>query len=252
MLKDDISKVLPASFKEGRDVFGIITSCISQIDLVKRERKRSRALNVDATVRLIDDLLGLGIKPVFISTSSVFDGSRGGYIESDLPSPICEYGLQKLEVEDYLRRLKFVGSDSLTIRLDKVFGYHPGEKHAFTEWMISSQEGKSIVCIKDQYFSPVFVEDVGAGIIAACKKNLGGMYHFAGPEFYSREELARKFLGYTGLKVDVESRPMSSFDFADPRPLNGTLISEKFVDSTGFEFLSLEDGLGRFVELSKK
>ena len=65
-------------------------SCAADIE-------RSRALNVQSIKSIISELLDWDVKPVFASTEVVFDGTKGGYVESDDVKPILVYGEQKVE-----------------------------------------------------------------------------------------------------------------------------------------------------------
>ena len=52
------------------------------IDACKRDIERSRVINVDSTSRVIEDLVKLGIKPIFTSSEYVFEGTKGNYSDS--------------------------------------------------------------------------------------------------------------------------------------------------------------------------
>ena len=64
--------------------------------------QRSKSINVDGITRVIDDLVEIGTRIIFVSTEFVFDGKQGQYTESDPASPILLYGTQKLIIERYL------------------------------------------------------------------------------------------------------------------------------------------------------
>ena len=70
----------------------------------------ARAVNVDATSRVIDRLVQWGIVPVFTSSDAVFGEGRGSFGEDDIAEPCVEYGRQKLEIEDLLGFSKTTGS----------------------------------------------------------------------------------------------------------------------------------------------
>ena len=95
------------------------------LTLAKGTRKRSYAINVQSTRRVIDDLVELGIKPVFTSSEYVFDGEQGNYVEDDPAIPSTVYGSQKLQIEQYLTDRCV---DYAVLRLAKVYGSDPGRR----------------------------------------------------------------------------------------------------------------------------
>src|SRR5689334_18538577 len=50
---------------------------MSNIDECARKPELARTINIDSQKRVIDDLLGAGVIPVFASSDAVFDGTRG-------------------------------------------------------------------------------------------------------------------------------------------------------------------------------
>lgn len=242
-------KIDPMNICSDRPTFGVICAFISQIDRCFREKEESYEINVNGIIRLIKEFNCLGIKPIFISTGSVFSGVLGDYNEVHRKNPICEYGRHKSAVE------KFIEDNcpgALILRLDKVVGDNPKERHLFSEWYGLIIENKPIVCIKDQMFSPTFVDDIARAILLSCQKNLSGVYHLANNEFFSREELAKQFIDFFRPLVnydrEVISRPHHEFAFADNRPLKSYLDSNKFVASTGMRFTTMREIFGRFAD----
>jgi dTDP-4-dehydrorhamnose reductase len=68
------------------------------------ERERCWAINVGGTRNLVRAVLGSGIAFVHVSTDYVFEGSRGGYRETDTVGPPRNYyALSKLVAEEVAR-----------------------------------------------------------------------------------------------------------------------------------------------------
>lgn len=239
LLSHRIKDRIDASFfQTNKTIFGIICACISQIDLCFKERDVNYVVNVQNTFRLIKDLEALGVRPVFISSSFVYSGIEGYYNEEHPHSPICEYGRHKAAVEDLIKK---DASNTLVLRLDKIVGDDPLEKHMLSEWYQLIKEKRSIACIEEQLFSPTFVKDVAKAIVLSCQKKLTGLYNVANSEFFKRDELARHFVQAAGRKCEVISKPQEEFDFLDKRPLKSYLDSTKFVKTTDFRFTSMRD-----------
>ncbi len=239
MLNDSIETAVGKSFlKSEGGASGVICSAISKIDRCFSEKELSHKVNVEHTIRLLEEMTQLGIRPVFLSTDNVFDGSRGGYSEEDTPNPVNEYGRQKSVVERYV--LENVPK-ALVLRLSKIVGSDPREQHMFSDWYQSVRQGRMILCIREQTFSPTCAGDVARGTLEGIRRNLTGLYHLVNPEVYSREELARDFLEVCGLDTDVVTKPVEEFGFLDKRALRTSLDGGRFERATGMSFTPMRD-----------
>ncbi|MDP7017439.1 MAG: sugar nucleotide-binding protein [Pirellulaceae bacterium] len=242
---DSITDCVAREFWDSGDRrFAVICSCISQIDRCFLEREQSRQVNVEGTIRLIDDLRRHGVRIAFLSTSHVFDGNVGGYSESAAIDPQSEYGRQKVVVEEHLMR---AAPESLIVRLDKIVGDRPAESHLFSEWRDLAKAGRNIVCIADQVLSPTLVDDVARAVIAGCQQGISGIWHLANPEQFLRADLAQLFVARSGSGVAVEEKPVGDFAFADVRLLRTFLDGSRFIAATGVEFTSMSVAIDRFL-----
>jgi dTDP-4-dehydrorhamnose reductase len=223
----------------------VVCAAISQIDRCYREREVTRVVNVVGTCRLLDDLAAHGVKPVFLSTGSVYDGTVGYYDESPPWCPMNEYGRQKAAVEAHIRERVPAAA---VLRLDKVVGDHPAEKHLFSEWHAALSAGRPLVCIRGQIFSPTLVDDVARTAVLAASLDLKGVYNVANPEFFSREELAAQFALAMGAKTEIVSKPQAEFQFAELRPLKSYLDATKLILATGMRFTSVREMFQRFQD----
>ena len=246
LLRHPIKDCIDVSFYETDEpVYGVICATFSQIDRCFREREVSSLLNVENTIRLIRDLKALGIKPVFLSSSFVYDGSIGYYNEEYPPNPINEYGRHKVMVENFINRNT---PNVLILRLDKIVGDDPLERHLFSEWYQCIRENQPITCIEGQLFSPTLVKDVAKAVIMSCQQGLTGLYNVANSEFFTREELARQFILALGKEAKIICKPQKEFNFADQRPLKSYLDSTKFVKITSMRFTSMREVFRVFID----
>ena len=74
-------------------------AAISSPDAVTQNPEFARAINVDGAIRLAEIASHLGARYLHISTDMVFDGSSSPYRSTDIPNPLGEYGIQKLDAE---------------------------------------------------------------------------------------------------------------------------------------------------------
>ena len=239
-----IRDAVPAGFFDGPDsVRVVVCSCTTPMDRCRTDRDHAYRVNVTNTIRLIDDVCGLGARVVFISTSYVFDGTLGYYPEQWPHSPTSAYGQDKSAVD---RHVTANHPESLVVRLDKIVGADPAERHPFTEWWELYRAGKPVVCIENQILSPTLVDDLAEAIATACRLGLRGAHHLTGPEAFPRDHLARHFFRTRGVSAEVVARPMAAFEFADPRPLNTYLDSSRFAAASGFRFTPMSVVMARF------
>jgi dTDP-4-dehydrorhamnose reductase len=234
LLQDRIEDCLPASLlSAGNQVFAVVCACICQVDRCYRERDVTRTVNVDHTIRLIEDLRRRDMRVAFISTGHVFDGRAGYYSEDEPLCPIHEYGRHKAAVEQWIRQN---APETLILRPGKLVSDRLEASNMFAEWYREAAAGRPITCIADQVLAPTLADDVGRALIAANDLGLTGTYHVSNTEFFVRDELARQFVRALRLPVPVVVKRQEEFNFAEPRPVLDYLDSTKFLEATGFRF----------------
>ena len=228
-----LADILP---KEANFSHALIVYAESVIDQCKANPEFSYDLNVRSTKQLIYDLNEQGIKPIFTSSESVFDGERGNYTEDDTTRPTTVYGSHKLEIEEYLEEQ---GRDYVVLRLAKVFGSELNDGTILSNWLKEIQRGDEIRCARDQVFSPVHVDDVVSATDVVIRRNLSGVYHVAGPHALSRLEMLNGLLGSMGTEARVVECSIRDFTFLDNRPLNVSMNPKKIAGATGIAFKSV-------------
>lgn len=249
LAKDRIENAVEPSFFQGSEPkFGIIFSYMTNMDRCAREKDLSYNINVTNIIQLIEDLMRLKTKPVFISTAAVFNGETGNYKEDDQPSPLSEYAKQKLDVEKFITKNY---PEALIIRLDKVIGEDPSSRHMFTEWYHLAEKSQPIYCIEGQQFSPTYVNDVGRALFALCERNCSGIYHVTNPDSMSRVALAEAFFRKLEKKAEIVVLPQEKLNLLAKRSLRSYLNVEKIRKEIGIEFTKTESVIDSFVEKIK-
>jgi dTDP-4-dehydrorhamnose reductase len=221
----------------------IILFAESRIENCFSDREAAYAVNVTATIRLIDELMEAGVMPVFVSTDLVFDGEKGGYTELDRPEPILEYGRQKLAVEQHLENSK---EPYLIVRLPKVVSAIASTRSVFGDWLDAMLQGREVICFDDQFFSPIDVDDAAAGIVGLIDHNHTGLFHICGPDRWSRADLfdalAREVCCHSDISPKMVRCSIRSFqDFSEVRPFDTSLKSSKSTEIFDLKFRSMEE-----------
>lgn len=224
----------------------ILCSANTNIDSCKKNEDSSNGLNVIGIRRIIQQANGLGIKCVFLSSETVFDGNKGMYVEDDVPNPISLYGKQKLQVEQFIQSNV---SDYLIFRISRAVGSAYGEKDIFNEFYNKVVRKEEIVCLKDQSFCLTEIGDIVRGIIKSLEQDIKGLYHLSSNNYVSRYELAqfytKKIFGGYGKIIE---KKYSDMNFFDNRHILGGLNGKKIAELLGVHFMSIDDILNVYKQ----
>jgi dTDP-4-dehydrorhamnose reductase len=133
----------------------------------------------------------VGARLVHLSTDLVFDGEHGApYTEEDEPRPVMEYGQQKLEAEQLVRRLH---PEALVVRTSLLYGPPDGPQEALAR-------RDDVAFHTDEIRTPIRVRDLAAALLRLTDQR--GILHVAGSEAVSRADFAARLRG-----GPVRSRP---------------------------------------------
>jgi dTDP-4-dehydrorhamnose reductase len=191
-------------------------------------------VNVNSVKKLVDDIVNMGLIPVFISSESVFDGDNGGYTEEDEPNPIFDYGMHKYKVEEYIKK---VASSYLIIRLAKVFDSNFDKPTLISGWINDLNHNKNIYCANDHVFSPIHIEDVVRYIEKLIEMGETGIFHVCSQDLKSRlqmlEYLINRYANYAPYVGTVIEQPLHSFKGAENIPLNTSMNPKKIIKTVG-------------------
>lgn len=198
---------------------------ISNIDQCKRNRDESYRVNVENTIRFLNNFAKLEVVPIYLSTDMVYNGKKQNPTELDEPEPITEYGRQKAKVEDYVKS-RF--SNYIILRLTKVFGVEKGDKTIFTSWMDRLLMGEKILSAYDSFISPVCITDVVEAIDTLMDNRHYGIYNLGGHEVLSVYEFSRRLAHFFYYDVShIEKISIRDFNFVEQRPEYNSVDSTK-------------------------
>lgn len=227
----------------------IIMAGAIRFDFINKNETYAYHLNVTRIIKLLEEIKLLSLIPVFISSESVFDGKKGGYIESDTPNPTFNYGFHKKIVEDYiLDNFK----NYLILRLSKVLGVESNDGSLIPSLLNKIIANEDIHCAYDNFMSPIYVLDVVRFIFSLINKGETGIFHLSSSQQYNRLEFVNDLLDfskpYTQYAGKVISRPYSSFPNANNLPLNPTLNSEKLFQTVGFKSTPIKEVMSIYLQ----
>ncbi|NNE11368.1 MAG: SDR family oxidoreductase [Ilumatobacter sp.] len=162
-------------------------------------RRHDRASIVDATLHVAEAAASTGARMVHVSSDALFAGRPEPYVEEDDPSPVHEYGRAKAVAEAIVEAGL---DDAAIVRTSLLYG--TGELSSHEIAVRDAVEGsRPMTFFTDEYRSPLVVDDLAAGLAELAERtDVRGRLHLAGPDRFSRAELAIATARRHGWNVD--------------------------------------------------
>jgi len=217
-------------------------------DACEVDRYSSSKINVEVTSRLASACRDYGTHMVFLSSDFIFDGKKGGYSETDTPSPISYYGETKVEAENCILQLDI---GATIVRTSLVFGFekHLARPNIALKVIDHLKNGKPYKLPIDQLRTPTYAEDLAAAIISLAEKRIGGIFNISGEQKISVYDFSKQIAATFGYN-DSQLIPVSSKDLTEPakRPLDSSLNISKAKQLIGFKPMPLADSIQKLKE----
>ena len=203
----------------------IDAEAMNDVDRCEEERDLAWQVNAGSTGSLARVATDIGARYLFVSTDFVFDGTKGGYREQDVPRPVNHFGETKLAGE---HAVLAATADHLVARPGLLYGWDDTDLN-FATWVLSSaRDGTPIDVATDWIASPTFADSLAAGILQLLKVPDGGVYHLAGADGMSQYDFAVRLVDAFGLDPKmVQPVRSAEFHLKAPRPANASLSSAK-------------------------
>lgn len=220
-------------------------AAITSTDQCERDPALAHAVNVEGTRHLRAATLHLTSPPhiTCISTDLVYDGCKGHYCEEDPPNPIQVYGQTKLQAEEAMGG--YCGPHAI-VRCALLYGPLNEQRPSFLDWMLKGIRDGSVGLFKDEYRTPVFVQDAAQLIAQICLQTGQGIFHCAGKERLSRYEFGLCVAEAFGLPGDnVRGALLSQTQVTAARPADVSLDIRKASQRFGYSPCSVREALGR-------
>ncbi|MBE3123188.1 MAG: sugar nucleotide-binding protein, partial [Planctomycetes bacterium] len=222
----------------------VIIHCASlaNIDDCEANRERSDRINVLGT-RTLAECTPTGAKLVYISSDSVYDGTRGPWRETDPVNPLNYYGVCKYRGEQEAAR----AAGSLILRTN-LFGWNIQPKLSLGEWVLGQlRSGQRLGGFTDARFSTLYTFDLARLMERAIARGLEGVYHCGCRQSLSKYDFAVQTARRFGLDESlVQPTSMDQFGFKAPRGKDLSLCVEKMERDLGQPLPTFEDSLDAF------
>ena len=179
----DFDKVRELFEREKPEIV-IHAAAISKNPACDADPKMALHVNLDVTLSLC--ALSKNIQLIFLSTDLVFDGTKGGYTESDQPNPLSVYGRSKERAE----RGVLSNPKHTVIRTSLNAGHSPTGDRAFNEEIRAAfRAGRTLNLFEDEFRCPIPAEVTARAIWEIVGES--GIFHLCGSEQLSRYEIGK-------------------------------------------------------------
>lgn len=197
-------------------------AAISSPDKVKKDPAHAYKINVEAAQKLAQISDHLGARFIHVSSDMVFGGKEESYRSTDIPNPLSEYGLQKLESEKKV--LSSMDENVVVLRLTLINGNSFRGNRSPHERIFESIRNQSpLTLFDDEYRQPCSADNVASVVVELLERpNLNGLFHWAGSEVITRYELGRRILERFGFSehLILQGSLSDSEDRVGKRPAN--------------------------------
>lgn len=211
----DPAQVLRWSAEVAPDLI-VHLAAATDVDECERNPDLAYATNAIGTRNVALACQQVGAALVYISTISVFDGTKcEPYTEFDVPNPQSHYSRAKFAGEQAVQSLL---SRYYIVRAGWMFGGHTQDKKFVAKIIALAQSRPSLNIVDDKFGSPTYTVDLARGLLDLIETDLYGVYHMVGTGGYcSRLEYARAILEYANVQ-SCQLHPVKSAAFPLPAP----------------------------------
>jgi dTDP-4-dehydrorhamnose reductase len=238
----DAEKLAELFIKIKPDVI-IHAAAIANIDFCEKNKSMAEAINVDVTKTIARLCKEADIKMIHCSTDTVFDGTKGYYVEEDLPSPVNFYAETKVRSEEIVLSSS---SKNVVARLALVMGLLSGEKgNSFLFDLIEKlKKNEQVKFAENEIRTPVDVITLGAALVELAGNNFAGIIHLAGNTRINRFDMAKQIAIEMNFSTElIISTNSNSIPDRAPRPNDASMDNTKAKQILKTPMRSLQEGL---------
>jgi dTDP-4-dehydrorhamnose reductase len=162
---------------------------ITSIAICEKEKKKTRAINVKKTCKLIEKFLKLRIHVIYFSTNLIFSGNNAPSFYFSEYSPQNEYALQKTMVEKYLINQKY--KNYSIIRFGKIIF---DNDDLLLKWADNITKNLQINVANNKFISPIYYTQAIDLIKEISINKDFGIYQISSIDYISYIEIANLIL----------------------------------------------------------
>jgi len=180
----------------------IHAAAMANIDLCQTNQEMAERVNVGVTKTLAGLCAEHGVKMVFCSTDTVFDGIKGDYTETDSPHAVNFYAETKIKAEQIVLA---ASPKNVVARLALVMGLPViGQGNSFLADIIAKLgKGIEIPFPANEIRTPVDVITLGSALVELAGNQFGGIIHLSGNTKINRYQMALEIAATLGYSSDL-------------------------------------------------
>lgn len=193
-------------------------AALTNVDDCEKYPDESFRTNTVGTQNVALACLASGATMVYISTISVFDGTKcEPYTEFDAPNPQSWYSRSKYQGELVVEKLL---SRYYIARAGWMFGGGPEDKKFVAKIIDLAKDRDSLTVVDDKFGSPTYTKHIAQGVEKLFHTGLYGTYHMVNTGGYcNRYQFAQKILELAGISgCDLQPVNSAAFPLPAPRP----------------------------------
>ncbi len=220
----------------------INTAVMGDIMLCEKNQKEAEDVNHQAQRKVIAACNKHGVRMIYLSTSSVFDGGAGNFREEDETRPGTIYGQTKLSGEQATREM---AEDWAIFRISALFGNYPYRKD-FIAQIAHRFRNQERYSFWDQVISLSYGPFVATTIMDLVKREVSGIWHIVSDTPMSRYEIGKAVQHYIGKGEVAQSKTPAHL------PQNRSLCVDKLkTELPGLGFPDFQDCLRKVLPEAK-
>lgn len=222
-------------------------AAVTNVDYCESQPDEALRINAEMPRRLAAAARLQGVRFLYVSTDSVFDGRAGNYDEYAQTGPLNVYARSKLAGEEAVRGEL---ASALILRTN-IYGWNAQEKLSLAEWILRGLKAKQAVPgFIDVVFNPLLANDLSEIMVRMMERQLEGLYNVGSVDCCSKFEFALKLAGVFDCDAGlVRAASIGDAPLKAPRPRNTCLGIHKISEHLGEPMPTLEGSLQRFKML---
>ena len=241
LLDQRITSVIPDI--DRRDVVLLLGAAIDP-EWVYRNQVLSNKINVEGTLRCINDAVENNARVYFMSSEAVFSKTcEAGYSEESQTQPLTTYARQKVEVESYLMGIK----KACIIRTGRNIGWKQSDFYCPVKLSYEALLSGGAQMASDNMITLSDVKDTVNGILVAAEREITGTIHIVANPAIKRTEMAEKIIETSkfGRHMSFNSVKFSDLGFSEKRSRCAWLRNERARNNLGLKFSDPLDTVAR-------
>ena len=168
----------------------IFLAGITNIDYCEQNKHLCFQTNVKSTIRLISEMVSKKCFVIFLSSNSVFDGTKSFYMPDDKKNPTTNYGIYKSIVEDWI--IDHCSSKVSILRCTKILPDNSNPKFV-DQWINEISIKGYSEAYTNHFFSPIYESEAVKAIKSLIHSMQGGIFHKGSEIECSYADYAKNF-----------------------------------------------------------